>query len=85
MLSDDDKIISKMEVIELSGGGFFVARGKKYAHLSKDEAMFAIATFLVKKEDHHWMKSKEERETENKMRMELSINRIEKDLRYENE
>ena len=84
-LSNDNIQISKLEVIELSGGSYFVAHNDRYAYLSKDEALMVVAHFMITKQDHHWLKSKSQREQEddaalksfNERRFESS----EKDLR----
>lgn len=82
MISNNDVIISKLEVYELSGGGYFVARNDRYAHLTKDEALMVVAHFMVTKQDHHWLKSKHQREQEEEARLKVfAQNRIETDLR----
>ena len=64
MVSNNNIVISKLEVLELSGGGFFVAHNDRYAYLSTDEALMAVAHFMVTKQPHHWLKSKSQREQE---------------------
>ena len=64
MLTNGNVVISKLEVLELSGGGFFVAHNDRYAYLSKDEALMVVAHFMVTKQPHHWLKSKSQREQE---------------------
>ena len=64
MVSNNNVVISKLEVLELSGGGFFVAHNDRYAYLSTDEALMVVAHFMVTKQPHHWLKSKSQREQE---------------------
>lgn len=64
MISNKNVIISKIEVLELSGGGFFVAHNDRYGYLSTDEALMVVAHFMVTKQPHHWLKSKSQREQE---------------------
>lgn len=64
MLSNENIPISKLEIIELSGGYIFVAHNDRYAYLSKDEALMVVAHFMVTKQPHHWLKSKSQREQE---------------------
>lgn len=64
MVSNNNVVISKLEVLELSGAGFFVAHNDRYAYLSTDEALMAVAHFMITKQPHHWLKSKSQREQE---------------------
>ena len=64
MASNNNVVISKLEVLELSGGGFFVAHNDRYGYLSTDEALMAVAHFMITKQPHHWLKSKSQREQE---------------------
>lgn len=81
MLSNNEVIISKLEVCELSGGGFFIARNDRYAHLSKDEALMVIANFIINKTDHHWLKSENQRKQEREKTRAIYDLNYEKDLR----
>lgn len=82
MLSNQEVPVSKLEVIELSGGGFFVARNDRYAHLSADEALMVVAHFIIKKQDHHFLKSENQRIQEEEIRRKNYTEiRIEKDVR----
>lgn len=64
MVSNNNVVVSKLEVLELSGGGFFVAHNDRYGYLSTDEALMVVAHFMVTKQPHHWLKSKSQREQE---------------------
>ena len=85
MLSNNEIIISKMEILELSGCSYFVAHNDRYAYLSKDEALMVVAHFMVTKQDHHWLKSKNQREQEDEAALksfkERRLESSEKDLR----
>ena len=69
--SNENIQISKLEVIELSGGAYFVAHNDRYAYLSKDEALMVVAHFMITKQDHHWLKSKHQREQEDETALKL--------------
>ena len=64
MVSNNNVVVSKLEVLELSGSGFFVAHNDRYGYLSTDEALMVVAHFMVTKQPHHWLKSKSQREQE---------------------
>ena len=64
MVSNNNVVISKLEVLELSGGGFFVAHNDRYGYLSTDEALMVVAHFMVTKQPHHFLRSKSQREQE---------------------
>ena len=64
MASNNNVVISKLEVLELSGGGFFVAHNDRYGYLSTDEALMVVAHFMVTKQPHHFLRSKSQREQE---------------------
>ena len=81
MLSNDTIVIQKGEILELSGGSFQVCIGDKYADLSPDEALMVVATFIITKKPHQWLKSEGERKQESARRASILSEDIEKDLR----
>lgn len=81
MLSNEEVVIGKVELLELSGGSFFVGHNDKYAILSPDEALMALAHFIIKKQAHGWLKSENQRIQEDEIRVKNLRGTIERDLR----